>query len=185
MKFPLLRNLSKLSGEFRLAFRRRGIARGLTRLFIAKGARKPANIGALGIVYAVPTDPDGSGTIHTVDASTMGLVSGNSMIITLHVDHNMCFASIDPPTIGAVSADPCCGVLKYHPNDSVSMSWRAKHPHDFATYSFTLVRGVQTVMLEGGSVAASTSPQTQTVDHLLKDNLPAGCPMARIGWRNV
>jgi hypothetical protein len=142
-------------------------------LFNATG--QPVNIGALGIVYAVPTDPDGSGTINTVDASTLGLVSGNSMVITLHIDNNHCFASIATPTIGGVPADFCCDVLKYHAGDSVTMSWRAEHPHNFANYSFAVVRGVQPVINESGSVAASTSPKLQTVDHLLNDNLPVGC----------
>jgi len=144
-------------------------------LFNATG--QPVNIGALGIVYAVPTDPDGSGTINTVDASTLGLVSGNSMVITLHVDNNRCFAAIDPPMIGAASADPCCGVLKYQPDDSVSMGWHAKHPHDFATFSFSVVRGVQTVISDWGPVAASSSPTVQTVDFMMNHNLPAGCPV--------
>ena len=138
---------------------------------------QPVSIGPLGIVYAVPTDPDGTGTINTVDASTLGLVSGNSMVITLHVDNNRCFAGIDAPTIGATSADPCCGVLKYQVGDSVTMAWRAEHPHNFANYSFTVVRGIQVVISESGQVASSTSPKLQTVDHLLNDNLPAGCPI--------
>ncbi|MGH8582510.1 MAG: hypothetical protein ACREWG_06895 [Gammaproteobacteria bacterium] len=144
-------------------------------LFNATG--QPVNIGPLGIVYAVPTDPDGSGTINTVDASTLGLVSGNSMVITLHVDNNLCFAGINAPTIGAASADICCGVLKYQASDSVTMAWRAEHPHNFATYSFSVVRGTQGVIAESGPVAASTSPKVQTVDHLLNDNLPPGCPV--------
>lgn len=148
-------------------------------LFNATG--QPVNIGALGIIYAVPTDPDGSGTVHTVDASTLGLVSGNSMIITLHVDNNRCFAAIAPPTIGAASADPCCGVLNYQPTDSVTMSWTALHPHGFARYHFSVVRGINSVLEDPASgwtpVAASSSPITQTVGHLLNDNLPAGCPV--------
>ena len=144
-------------------------------LFNATG--QPVNIGALGIVYAVPTDPDGSGTINTIDASTLGLVSGNSMVITLHVDNNRCFASIDPPMIGSTAADPCCGVLKYQHDDSVTMDWHAKHPHDFATFSFTVVRGIQSVVSESGSVAAATNPTVKTVHHMLNFNLPLGCPV--------
>ncbi len=150
-------------------------------LFNATG--QPVNIGALGIVYAVPTDPDSSGTINTVDASTLGLVSGNSMIITLHVDNNRCFASIAPPTIGAASADDCCGVLNYQPGDSVTMGWRAEHPHNFANYSFGVVRGIRGVVSESGPVAGSTSPVTKTVQFLMTENpgpgcSPAGCVVA-------
>jgi hypothetical protein len=140
---------------------------------------QPIDIAALGIVYAVPTDPDSGGVIHTVDASTLGLVSGNSMIVTLHVDNNRCFASIDSPTIDMAAADPCCGVLKYHHGDSVVLGWTATHPHGFARYRFRVVRGTAGVVADpvtGWSpVAASSSPITRSVDQLLNDNLPAGC----------
>ena len=140
---------------------------------------QPVNISTLGIVYAVPTDPDGSGTINTVDASTLSLVGGNSMVVTLHVDNNRCFAAIDAPMIGAASADPCCGVLNYQPTDSVTMRWTAKHPHGFARYHFSVIRGINSVIEDPSSgwtpVASSGSPLSQTVNHLLNDNLPAGC----------
>jgi hypothetical protein len=143
-------------------------------LFTSAG--QPVNVGALGLVYAVPTDPDASGAIHTVDASTLSLVSGNSLVITLHVDNNRCFAGIAPPTIGAAIADPCCGVLKYRAGDAVTMGFSALHPHGFARYSFAVVRGVSSVISSGWTpVASSSSPVTQTVAHLLNDNLPPGC----------
>ena len=145
-------------------------------LFNATG--QPVNIGPLGIVYAVPTDPDGTGTINTVDASTLGLVSGNSMVITLHVDNNRCFASIDAPTIGAASADDCCGVLNYQHGDSVTMGWRAEHPHNFANYSFGVVRGTHGVISESGPVAGSTSPITKTVQFMMTENPGVGCSPA-------
>jgi hypothetical protein len=145
-------------------------------LFDAKG--QPVDIAALGIVYAVPTDPDSSGTIHTVDASSLGLVSGSRMIVTLHVDNNHCFADIAPPTIGSAEADPCCGVLHYQPSDSVTLGWRALHPHGFAQYAFSVVRGIASVHSEGWTpVAGSSSPLTISVNHLLNDNLPPGCPI--------
>lgn len=152
------------SGKYRIA----------VDLFDAQG--QPVDIAALGIVYAVPTDPDGSGTISTVDAATLGLVSGNRMIVTLHIDNNHCFADIAPPTIGAAAADPCCGVLHYHHGDSATLGWRALHPHGFAAYAFNVVRGTASVHSEGWTpVASSSSPLTIGVDHLLNDNLPSGC----------
>ena len=143
----------------------------------------PINIGTVGVVYAVPTDPDSGGVINTEDASALGLVNGSSMIITLHVDNNRCFAAIDPPTVGSASADDCCGVLAYHPGDSVTMTWRAEHPHNFANYSFTVVRGIRGVISESGSVSSSTSPETRTVEFMMTENpgpgcSPAGCVVA-------
>jgi len=138
-------------------------------------AGHPVNIGAKGIRYFVPTSTDLSGTIHTVDASTLGLVAGNTMVITLHVNNEPCSASIAPPAIGGIIADPCCGVLKYGLGDSVTLAWQASQPHDFATYSFGVVRGVSGVYSNGGGVSGGSFSVSRTVDHLLNDNLPVGC----------
>lgn len=147
-------------------------------LFDAHG--QPINIAALGIQYVVPDVPDLTGTIYTTPAAPLGLVDGNSMIITLHVDNNPCFAAIDAPTIGAASADPCCGVLKYNDGDSVTMNWQAIHPHGFAKYHFGVVRGANSVMQlpsPGGwdPVDGGFFTTTRSVFNLLNDNLPAGC----------
>jgi hypothetical protein len=144
------------------------------------GHGQPVDIAALGIVYAVPEDPDAGGAINTVDAATLGLVHGNSMIITLHVDNNRCYAAIDAPTIGAAAADPCCGVLKYQAGDSVTLAWRTQHPNGFANYTFGVVRGtasVPSVPIVSGAplIATNPSPVAVSVAHLLNDNLPPGC----------
>lgn len=138
-------------------------------------AGNPVNIGAKGIRYFVPTSTDLSGTIHTVDASTLGLVAGNTMVITLHVNNESCHANIDPPAIGGAVADPCCGVLKYSTGDSVTLAWQASQPHGFATYSFGVVRGVSSVYSSSGDVGAGSYSVIRSVDHLLNDNLPVGC----------
>jgi hypothetical protein len=142
-------------------------------LFDAGGS--PVNILAKGIRYFVPTSMDLSGTIHTVDASVLGLVAGNTLVITLHVNNESCTANITPPAIGGAVADPCCGVLKYGPGDSVTLAWQASHPHDFATYSFSVVRGISGVYSNGGGVSGGSFSVTRSVDHLLNDNLPGGC----------
>src|SRR5262249_6899048 len=58
------------------------------KLELFDNAGNPVDIGALGIKYFVPAVDDLSGTITTVDAATLGLVSGNAMIVTVHVDNN-------------------------------------------------------------------------------------------------
>ena len=142
-------------------------------LFDAAGA--PVDIGALGIRYFVPTSTDLSGTVHTVDASTLGLVVGHTMVITLRVNNEPCSASIAPPAIGGGVADPCCGVLSYAPTDTVTLGWSASHPHGFGSYGFGIVRGVNGVFSAGGAVSAAAFSATRTVDQLLNDNLPPGC----------
>ena len=143
-------------------------------LFDAAGV--PVNIGALGIRYFVPTSLDLSGTVNTVDAATLGLVVGNTMVVTLHVNNESCSAAIAAPTVsGGGAADDCCGVLHYAPSDTVTMGWTASHPHGFATYSFGVVRGVSGVYGSSGAVAGGAFSATRTVGQLLSDNLPATC----------
>lgn len=142
-------------------------------LFDAAGA--PVDVATLGIDYYVPTSTDLSGTVQTEKASLLGLVSGNSMVITLHANNEQCTAGIDPPTIGASSADACCGTLVYDPGDNVSMSWQAAHPHGYASYNFGVVRGAQGVYSASGPVGAGSFSASRSVEQLLNDNLPAGC----------
>ncbi|MBI1753814.1 MAG: hypothetical protein HY014_18410 [Acidobacteria bacterium] len=141
-------------------------------LFDAAG--NAVNIGAKGIHYYVPTSTDLSGTIHTVEASVLGLVAGNTMVITLHVNNQGCSAFIAPPAIGGAVADPCCGVLKYGPGESVALAWQASHPQGFASYQFGVVRGVSSVYSSSGAATGAFSVN-RSVDHLLNDNLPGGC----------
>jgi hypothetical protein len=149
------------------------------------GQGQPIDIAALGIVFAVPTDPDSFGNINTVDAATLGLVSSNAMVITLHVDNNRCYANIAAPTINTTGADPCCGVLQYQDGDQVNLSFQAKHPHNFARYTFSVVRGARIVIPTPPppapppppiQVGAATVNLPLSVDFLLNENLPVGCP---------
>lgn len=145
-------------------------------LFDVNGA--PVDITSLGINYVVPTSTDLNGTIQTTDAASLGLVSGNSFIMSLHIDNNVCTGSIAIPTLNGVAADPDCGVLNYDPNmpGSVTMNYTASHPNGFATYNFTLVRGVNALTpptVSGAPVGTGSFSTTQTVSYLL-----GGCPVA-------
>ena len=125
-------------------------------LFDSAGA--PVNIGTLGIRYVVPTSLDLSGTVHTGDAATLGLVVGDTMIAALHVNNEGCTAQIAGPSIGGGGvADDCCGVLDSAASDTVTMPWTASHPHDCASYSFNVVRGISGVHHGGGAVGAGSS----------------------------
>ncbi|MBI5925496.1 MAG: hypothetical protein HY836_07825 [Aquabacterium sp.] len=162
-------------------------------LFDALG--QPIDIHAQGIKFVVPDVPDLTGTIYTTDAEPLGLVVGNSMIITLHVDNNHCYAQIPAPSIGATFADDCCGVLQAQDSDVVSLPYQAWHPHGFANYSFVTVRGVRTVLnrsqdpLNPGQPLpvddpgtpmvnedpTGGSPATMSVHDLMTVNMPASC----------
>lgn len=147
------------------------------RLELFDDAGNTVDIAAAGIRYFVPDLDDLSGTITTVDADTLGLVSGNAMIVTVHVDNNPTFAEIDPPTVGAISADPCCGVLDFGPNDTVTLPWRAKHKNGFATFTFRTKRVDELVFSMGSTSVGPTGDHstTQSAQALMDANLPPGC----------
>ncbi len=147
------------------------------RLELFDAAGNPVDIGAKGIRYFVPDVDNLTGTITTADAATLGLVSGNSMIVTVHVDNNPTYAEIDSPSIGSNAADPCCGVLGFAPGDAVTLPWRAKHRNGFATFTFQTKRVDRSVFYQpdapvglGGSFST-----TQNAQALLDTNLPPGC----------
>jgi len=143
-------------------------------LFDTAGA--PVDIAALGIRYFVPDVDTLAGTITTVDAAPLGLVDGNAMVVTVHVDNNPTYAEIDAPTIGAASADPCCGVLGFAPGDMVTLPWRAKHKNGFASYSFTTKRVDEVVFSTSGPVGPVGNHSTvQSAQGLMDANLPVGC----------
>lgn len=144
-------------------------------LFDTSGA--PVDIAALGIRYFVPDVDSLAGTITTVDAAPLGLVDGNAMVVTVHVDNNPTYAEIDAPTIGMASADPCCGVLGFAPGDMVTLPWRAKHKNGFATYSFTTKRVDEKVfeILDAPVGLAGSHSTVQSAQGLMDASLPAGC----------
>jgi hypothetical protein len=111
-------------------------------LTLFDGAGNAVNAAALGVSYVVPTTLDLTTTIPTANAAVLGLVTGaGRLVYQLHVDNNVCTAALQPPAIGGTaSADPC-GLLRYHPGDSVTLQYTASHPHGFATYAHNLVRG--------------------------------------------
>jgi hypothetical protein len=140
-----------------------------------------AHPGGKNIKYRIPAVTDLSGDIDTDDAATLGLVIDDdddgkgSFIMTLHIDNNVCSASIAAPTLGGTPADPTCGVLRYDPAaaGSVTMQYTASHPNGFATRSFVVVRGVNPVVSESGPVGMGSFSITETVSTLL-----GGCDVA-------
>ncbi len=128
-------------------------------LFDSSG--NPVNIVTAGIRYFVPTTTDPDGTIHTVDAATLGLVSGNSFIMTVHVDNRSTSGSLGTPALDGNPADTC-GVFRYGAGHSgnVTIPFTATHPDDFATYSYRLSRGATllTPPTVSGKVSAATDP---------------------------
>jgi hypothetical protein len=125
---------------------------------------QPVDIAAAGIEYIVPTTVDPDGTIHTTNAAGLGLVVGNSFIMTLHVDNRYTQGSLGTPTLDGNLADDC-GVLRYSSTASnVTTPYTATHPDNFAQYSYRLSRGATplTPPTASGNVSAATDPATPT-----------------------
>ena len=60
--------------------------------------------------------------------------------VVLHIDNRLCFGTINEETLpGGVGAGRC-GFLEYHAGDSVTLSFRAGHPANFAWFEFGTVR---------------------------------------------
>jgi hypothetical protein len=89
--------------------------------------------------------PFGTGTVTTSPAPDYNriLVGGNTMgfRMVVRVDNNRCYAEI-LPVGGTVTPDPVCGFHNYNqPSDVAALSFVARHPNNFATYSFVVTRG--------------------------------------------
>ena len=88
--------------------------------------------------------PFGTGTVETIPAPSSNRLSDGSPIdgfrMVVRVDNNRCSAEIDPIG-GTVTADPDCGFHTYDSGDTAGLIFNARHPNDFATYSFNTGRG--------------------------------------------
>jgi hypothetical protein len=102
----------------------------------------------------------------------LGVLLETSTPLTIRVDNNSCKGTVSTPTLDGVAADPNCGLLHYTGKTAfpVIMAITASHPNNFATYSFQLLKGVNTLTppsVNNVPVAALVSPITATVPGLL------------------
>lgn len=115
-----------------------------------------------------------SDTMHTIRVDffdALGASVVNSAPLTILVNNQYCVATIGLPTIGGVAADPTCGTLRYTspPSGNVIMPFTVSHPAGFATYSFTLIKGVNTLTppSQSGQVMGAPTQITAAVATLL------------------
>lgn len=88
--------------------------------------------------------PFGEGLVTTVEAPDYNkILAGGDLWgfrMVVRVDNNRCYAEV-LPVAGDVSPDPQCGFHEYDAlTDDVRLRFIARHPHRFATYSFSTVR---------------------------------------------
>ena len=121
-----------------------------------------------------------SDSMHTIQINfydAMGVSVFNSPLeilankLVILVNNQSCIALIGLPSIDGVAADSICGTLRYAspPSGNVIMPFAVSHPAGFATYSFTLLKGVNglTPPSTGGEVTGAPSQITATVATLL------------------
>jgi hypothetical protein len=146
-------------------------------LFDAAG--NAVNATTVGISYVVPTTLDLTSTIPTVNATTLGLVTGTGRLIyQLHVDNNACTAALQPPSIGGTASADLCGLLRYESGDTVTLQYTASHPNGFATYAHNVVRGATPLAAPiSSSGAVGPPPGTHTETDTVADLL-GSCPIA-------
>jgi hypothetical protein len=132
------------------------------KLDLYNSAGNPVNITTAGIKYYVPTGVESDGTIDTVDASTIGLVSGNSLIISVYVDNRPTVAQLPGVStpVDSTATDPC-GILHYNnPGDNVDIQYVAYQPENFLDWDLNVTRGISGIVasLSGNSSAGVPSP---------------------------
>lgn len=109
--------------------------------------------------FVIPPNPPISGGVITPVQAPDAMVdldgSGNVLAFhfTLRVDNNPCVASIHDTEVNGNAAGPC-GMITFTPGSSAQMAFLAYHPHDFANFSFSTIKG------SSGAVAAATIGQT-------------------------
>jgi len=99
--------------------------------------------GAGTFTFIVPSGIGSDGVTVLARAADPSEIDAGGFVFNLHVDNNSCTASIDPVSIGGSSVADACGFLGYgDPSAPVTLSFHAKHPNNFAVFSWTMVRGL-------------------------------------------
>jgi hypothetical protein len=147
-------------------------------------------------VIAQGPAPFGPVEVDTVDAPaanrlmSAGKVVGFRMVV--HVDNNPCEAVIHPVKIGSHTANPC-GFLNFNnTGELVTVSFKARHENDFATFDFDINRG-SVGLVEGASGKVGTAVDGYSeangeyskdvlVSHLLRALNPGDEPCARAAF---
>lgn len=154
----------------------------------------PANIGAVPGFYPVRDPADtwlnaNLGDLLSTAALTFAqptleiefVNAGGGKVVTSNVikpliDNFPCVASLSQATLDGNTADPTCGFLPYATinADPVTIAYTASQPHDHATYSFTLIKGVNVMQSVSGNVPGPGS-DTIPLNALMGKCIVAGC----------
>lgn len=104
--------------------------------------------------FVIPPDPPVTGGVITPVQAPDAMVdqAGGNVIafhMTLRIDNNPCAAAIHDTVVNGNAAGPC-GMILFTPGSNAHLSFLAHHPHHFANFSFSTIKG------SSGAVAAAT-----------------------------
>lgn len=143
----------------------------------------PVNIATAGITYYVPSTVEPDGTIDTVDASTLGLVSGSSFIMNVYVDNRQTQAQLPGVStpVDSTATDPC-GILHYNsPTDNVDIQYVAYQPGNFLDWYLDVVRGTSGSVAPLSGHTSAGSPGVPVDFNNTVAALIGSCPQAAFG----
>jgi hypothetical protein len=176
-------NAEAAAGKYELKFELFRSDGSLVNITDASVLLKVANIDAP-FGTATPTTSVPTAEHLILDGS--GKTVGFRMVV--RVDNNPCEAQIYTVSGAGLTVDADCGFINYAPGSSAHISFKARHRHDFATFSFSIYRGTSINVPEAtvsGSVGASplngfvrssssVFSKDAPVNTLLTSNTPAG-----------
>ena len=162
------------------------------KLELFNSAGNPVNLtdAGVGLHFDNQNAPFGTATVTTAPATEEHLIrDGAGKIVAfrmvVRVDNNPCSGTIFDASINGQGAGPC-GFLNYPAGTgtttSTILSFRASHPHNFATFTFEVARGssgILTGVATSGVVGINHAPYTEaagvyshafTVNELLNAN---------------
>ena len=141
--------------------------------------RNPADVwlnANLGDLLATTNLPFAQATLQIEFTTAVGAVVSMSNIIRPLIDNAPCTAALSEATLDGKIADPTCGFLPYAAMnaDPVSINYVASQPHNHATWSFALIKGVNVIQTAGGPVP-SPGVDTMPLNALMGACKVAGC----------
>jgi hypothetical protein len=100
--------------------------------------------------------PFGPGTVTTIAPTEEHLIrDAASKVVAfrmvVRVDNNACEAEINPFSGTGLVTDVDCGFIEYSPGATINLSFKARHAHNFASFSFTVYRGAGNYVAEAGA----------------------------------
>ena len=112
--------------------------------------------------------PFGTGAVTAVTAPAYNRIvnaAGHTMAfrMLLRVDNNCCEARVQPVVGPGLALKPC-GFIEFTPGAAATLTFRAYHPNNFATFSFSVKHGVSDPVQEASAAGRAGTVSVPTND---------------------